>query len=373
MHPQEQFCHNLDCPAKGQSGKGNIRIHSRKEKRYRCDECGRTFTERKGTALEGLKKESALFGIVIALLAHGCPIPAIVAAYGLDVRTVRSWLQKAGLQCEKVHHHFLGTKLLDLLHVQADELKIRIQGGWCWLASAMMVSTRLWLGGAVSKSRNRALLLKMLRPIKAAALCRPLLLAVDGLPAYIGAFRLVFRSPLPRRGKSGRKKYVAWPDITIVQVVKKISAEAFDIERRIVQGTLESCTSLLEVSKGGQVINTAFIERLNATFRQRLGVLVRRSRHAARKLATLETSMFLLGCVYNFCTFHKSLRLPLYIGERNKKWVKRTPAIAAGWTDHPWTILELLTFKVPPERWKPPSRRGRHSNHTRLLIQKWCS
>jgi hypothetical protein len=94
---------------------------------------------------------------------------------------------------------------------------------------------------------------------------------------------------------------------------------------------------LLQATQGKGVINTAFIERLNATFRQRLGVLARRT----RKPQTLEASMFLLGCVYNFCAFHKSLRLPLYIGERGRKWVPPTPALAAGWTDHRWSVLEL--------------------------------
>jgi hypothetical protein len=81
----------------------------------------------------------------------------------------------------------------------------------------------------------------------------------------------------------------------------------------------------------------------------------------------------LLGCVYNFCAFHKSLRLPLYIGERGQKWVHRTPAIAIGWTDHRWSVKELLIFKVPSARWSPPTRRGRPSKATSLLIQQWCS
>ena len=88
MDPNAQFCHKSDCPAVGRIGYGNITIHSRKERRYRCKTCGRTFTERKGTALEGLKKEVALFTIVITLLAHGCPISATVA----DLRSAARWL-----------------------------------------------------------------------------------------------------------------------------------------------------------------------------------------------------------------------------------------------------------------------------------------
>ena len=56
---------------------------------------------------------------------------------------------------------------------------------------------------------------------------------------------------------------VAWPDIVIVQVVKNRSAKQLEIMRRIVQGTEAQVTRLLQISQGGGVINTAYIERLN--------------------------------------------------------------------------------------------------------------
>ena len=372
MHPQEQFCHNTDCPARGQIGKRNITIHSQKDQRYRCTVCGRTFTSTKGTALFGLKKNAGLFVIVITLIAYGCPVAAIVAAYGLDVRTVRAWLRKAGQHCQGVHGHFLKQKTFDLEHVQADEIKVKTQSGWLWMAMSMMVSTRLWLGGAVSAKRNLALITQLVLQIRSVALCRKLLLAVDGLGSYVKAFQRAFRSPL-RTGKLGRPKVIAWQEIIIVQVVKKKIDGKLSIQRRIVQGCQEVVDQLLQATQGKGVINTAFIERLNATFRQRLGVLARRTRNLAREPQTLETSMYLLGCVYNFCTFHKSLRLPLYIGERSRKWVPRTPALAAGWTNHRWCVLDLLIFKVPPAHWKPPVRRGRPSKAMSHTIQLWCS
>ncbi|MEO0566073.1 MAG: hypothetical protein AAF125_28455, partial [Chloroflexota bacterium] len=58
-------------------------------------------------------------------------------------------------------------------------------------------------------------------------------------------------------------------------------------------------------SRGG-VINTAFIERLNATFRQSLAPLARRTRYPARQPDTLQAGMFLVGTVYNLCTYHQS-------------------------------------------------------------------
>ena len=76
----------------------------------------------------------------------------------------------------------------------------------------------------------------------------------------------------------------------------------------------------------------------------------RRTRHLARKMERVEGAVYLVGTVYNFCTHHDALRQPLYIVHRRRPvrhWVERTPAMAAGLTDHRWTVLELLN-KVPP-------------------------
>lgn len=372
MNPHIQFCPNIDCPARGQRGKGNITSHSRKKKRYRCKQCGKTFVERKGSALEGLKKTEKLFETVTTLLAHGCPIPAIVAAFELDVRTVRNWLLKAGLHCERVHTHVFRSQQIDLGQVQADEIKVKAQGKNFWMALAMMVSTRLWLGGAVSEKRNKKLITRLVAQIRSVALCRPLLLAVDGLVSYVKAFQKAFRTPC-REGKQGRPRMAVWSQIAIVQVVKKRTANSFEVTRRIVQGSQQMITNLIETSQGAGCINTAYIERLNATFRQRLNVLTRRSRNLARKQETLHAGMFLIGCMYNFCIFHKGLRLPLHLPKKRIHWVKRTPAIAAGLTDHHWSVSELLSFRVPPPRWTLPKRRGRPSTAMLTLVQQWCS
>jgi hypothetical protein len=73
-------------------------------------------------------------------------------------------------------------------------------------------------------------------PIRAVALCRPLLLAVDGLSSYVNAFQRAFCSALPQTGKQGRPRKIPWPDVAIVQVVKQRYADGLEIERRIVQG-----------------------------------------------------------------------------------------------------------------------------------------
>lgn len=358
MNPQQEFCTNIACPDSGKVGNGNIVIHSQKEKRCKCKTCGKTFSVTKGTALYGIKKGRDLFVVVVTLLAFGCPVQAIVMAMGLDERTVRLWWEKSGRQSEKVHDTVIGGSQMDLQHVQADEIKVKTRGGVIWMAMAMMVSTRLWLGGVVSPNRDKKLIRALADKIRQVALCRDLLLAVDGLSSYVDAFGKAFRSPLPT-GKRGRPRLIRWQGIHIVQVVKQRRAGVLNIQRRIVQGTQAAVERLLMASQGGNVINTAFIERLNATFRQRISSLTRRSRQAARQAITLQAGMYLTGTVYNFCTPHHSLRVPIWITPRRRRWIERTPAIAAGLTDHVWTVEELMTFKVPPPPYVAPKRRGR--------------
>ena len=372
MNPQEIFCPNLECPAKGQVGKGNISVHSHKEKRYGCQVCGKPFAATKGTIFYRLRTEPKVVILVLTLLAHGCPRQAIVAAYGLDERTVKEWWQRAGKHCQQVHEHTVGQSQLNLQQVQADEIKAKIQGGTIWLAMAIMVSTRLWLGGVISPRRDKALIQALVAQVRQVTLCRPLLLAVDGLPSYVRAFQQAFRSKVPRAGQPGRCLLRPWDKIAIVQVVKQRTQRQLTIQRRVVQGCPEMIKRLIRLSQGQGGINTAFIERLNATFRQRLACLARRSRALARQPETLLAGRYVLGCVYNFCTYHQSLRLPLLLPKGRCRWLKRTPAIAAGLTDHCWTIQELFLFKVPPPRWSPPQRRGRHSKETLRLIQQWC-
>jgi len=372
MNLEKIFCPNLDCPARGHCGCGNISIHSDQEKRCYCDVCHKTFSVSKGTIFYRLKTDPETVLLVLTLLAYGCPVQAIVVAFGFDERTVKDWWQRAGRHCQVIHEHLVGSSQLDLQQVQADEIKVKTQGGVIWMAMAMMVSTRLWLGGVISRHRDQSLIQSLADQIRAMALCRPVLLAVDGLVSYVSAFQQAFRSPVPRWGQPGRCQLRPWSEVAIVQVVKQRLNSQLTILRRIVQGSTGQVTRLLQVSQGGGKINTAFIERLNATFRQRLAWLARRSRNLARQPETLQAGMFIVGCIYNFCTYHDSLRVAFYLAKGGQRWLQRTPAIAAGLTNHLWTMEELFTFKVPPPRWTPPKRRGPMSKETLALVKQWC-
>ncbi len=109
-----------------------------------CTECHKTFTATKGTALYRLRTSAETVSLVVTLMAHGCPLQAIVVAFGYDERTVACWLARAGGQGQAVQEHLV-EQPRDLGQVQADEIRVKKQGGIVWMALAMMVSTRLWL------------------------------------------------------------------------------------------------------------------------------------------------------------------------------------------------------------------------------------
>ncbi len=372
MKLEKIFCLNPECPARGQCGKGNVQVHSLKEKRCYCAVCEQTFSVTKGSLFYRLKTEPQTVVLVLTLLAYGCPLQAIVVAFGFDERTVKNWWRRAGAHCQAVHQRVVGQSQLDLQQVQADEIKVKMQGGSIWMALAMMVPSRLWLGGVISPKRDLSLIQALVDQVRAIALCRPLLVAVDGLASYVTAFQRAFRSPLPRHGQPGRCRLRSWSELALVQVVKQRAGGQLAIARRIVQGTTEQVTQLLRASQGGGQINTAFIERLNATFRQRLPWLTRRCRHLAQQPETLQAGMFVLGCIYNFCTYHHSLRVAFHLPNGRRRWLHRTPAIAAGLTDHRWSIADLFEFRVPPPPWTPPKRRGRPSQQTLQLMEQWA-
>ena len=370
MDPSKVFCHNPDCPARGQVGRGNIGIHSRKQRRYICHECGKTFTESKGTVFYRLRYSVEFVTQMITLLAYGCPIAAIVAAFRLDERTVASWQRRAGAHCQQVHEHLV-QQPRDLGQVQADEIRVKHQGGIVLLAMALQVCTRLWLGGVVSAHRDGNLITHLIEQIRRCALYRPLLFCVDGFAAYVSSIKRVFRTPV-FTGKRGRPHLRAWEHVCIVQVVKQVSRKrVVGIIRRIAGGTSEQVQSLLKQTQKALQAHVAYMERLNGTFRSRIAALVRRGRSLARQSQTLHQAIYMVGTVYNFCAPHKSLRLALYVSDNRIHWVPRTPAIAAGITDHIWTVQELLSYQVPLPPWEPPKRRGRPPNHIKELVKRW--
>ncbi len=322
-------------------------IHSRKERRYQCKRCRRTFSATTDTALYRKHKPEWLVLAVVTLLAYGCPVQAIVAAFDLDERTVARWQKEAGLQCKRVHEHIVEAGRVHLLQIQADEIRVKAVGRIYWLASALEVRSRLWLGGVISQHRDRFLIRALLIRVRSCGPVERVLLVTDGLSSYKSQALDVFREPL-HTGKVGRPRLVLAEGLMIARVIKRRLRQrrrVVEVLRRVVVGSeAEVISRVIGTQRSIQaLINTAYIERLNATFRARLAPLVRRTRAGAHKHCTLCGGMWLVGTCYNLLWTHRSLA------------EERTPAMAAGLTDHRWSMEELLTFAVPPAelpRWR---------------------
>lgn len=332
MNLNEVFCPREACFDKHKRGAGNIVWHDRQRKRCKCTSCGHTFSYRRGTLFYGLRTREEVVMWVVTLVAHGCPVAAIGAAFGLDERTVAHWLARAGMQAEVLHHQHL--RRLDLGQVQVDEIRLRMQGLVVWVAMAMAVGSRLWLGAVCRPERDKTLARQIMTLVYNWALPLPLLISVDGWAAYRKACLKVFRDP-HYTGRAGGVRQIAWACLTLVRLVKHTPKGRFAPRRLVVRGSCTMLLRLIERSQGAGVINTAYIERLFATFRARLAICTRRSRHPARHLATVEAHVYVVGCLYNFCRLHSSLRT-------------RTPAMAAGLTDHLWSFAEFFWWHPLP-------------------------
>jgi hypothetical protein len=188
----------------------------------------------------------------------------------------------------------------------------------------------------------------------------PVLVLTDGWSGYPGSIRRAFREKVKRVVGGGRCRLQAWPDLLIGTVIKqRKNKRVVEVVRRMTQGGLSAAMALLRASSGGSDLNTAFIERLNATFRQRLACLARRCRHTARRVDVLEAGMWLVGCTYNWCWPHHELSRRGAKAQGRKGEVLITPAMASGLTDHVWSVRELLSQRIPQPPWEPPKRRGR--------------
>ena len=282
MDPTATCCPTMACPASGQTGQGTMGIHSCKEKRFLCTACRKTFSATKGTAFSRLRTSAETVSVVVTLLAHGCPLQALVVALGYDERTGAGWGARAGIHSQGVQEHLVEPPR-DLGQGQADESRVKTQGGMVWMALAIMVCTRLWLGGEVSEQRDMPLIRRLIERVRRCAAPRPLLVCTDGLVSSIRAVRESFRDPV-HTGTGGRPRLRPWRHVLIAQVVKRSERRrVVETDRRRVDGTPARVETLRRRSQGDGVINTASMERLHASCRARLTSLTRRGRARAAR------------------------------------------------------------------------------------------
>ncbi len=180
----------------------------------------------------------------------------------------------------------------------------------------------------------------------------------DQLAAYRKALLTHFGHWVERASeKSGRmlRRWMPVEQLQYAQVKKKRRRRKIvAVTTQVVFGTKEAVQTALAAV--GHKINTAFVERLNRTLRAHVPGLGRREEGLAKTKDGLLRRLRLVMCYYNLCLPHLSLRealskpMPTKGSGSPKKWSPRTPAMAAGITDHVWTIGEFLLFRVPPWR-----------------------
>jgi hypothetical protein len=155
------------------------------------------------------------------------------------------------------------------------------------------------------------------------------------------------KGPLPK------PRWVPLPALRYAQVVKSYRRRRImGVQHRVVFGTRLAIEQLL--AKCGWTVNTAFVERLNLDIRQRVAAIGRRVNTLCQGEAGVRDQLVLFQVSHNFVLPHASLRQPLPVPEGTngrgsaKVWRSCTPAMAAGVTDHVWSLKEVLCYRGPP-------------------------
>jgi hypothetical protein len=233
-------------------------------------------------------------------------------------------------------------------HLQAGDLN-DLGDAWVWRASAL--PSRLRVVPHLSHHRREKEAGTFLAKLKARTDGRPPLLTSDKLPAYVDALIAHDSTPEPPPVKRGpgrprqHSRRVLDPALCSAQVDKRREqGRVVEVRRRMIFGTPEIVTEIL----GSQQINTSSGERDNLTSRQSNGRFVRKTLSYSKKAYYLQQHLDLEDAVFNFVRPHLSWRVALPQPINGRKWQPRTPAMAAGLTDHIWTLEELLSYRVPP-------------------------
>ena len=258
MDPAPICCPHTPCPARGQPGQGKIGRHARQAPRCLCRVCHKTCRATTGPGFSRRRPAAELVVRVVTLLAPGGPVQALVAAVGLDERTVAAWWARAGRQGQAVHA-YLVTPPRDLGQVQAEESRVRHPAA-SWEALARRVKPRVWRGGEVSTQRDLPLIRRLIARVRRGAARPPWLLCPDGLVASLRAMREPLRDPV-HPGRGGQPRLRPWHHVVIAQVVKRYERRrVVETARRMVEGPPARVATLRSRSQGDGGINTADIE-----------------------------------------------------------------------------------------------------------------
>jgi IS1 family transposase len=318
-----------------------------------------------------------VLGWAVGTLAEGLGIRAVARVFAVDPNTVLHWLTEVAGQAVAFSHYFLHD--VHLTQVQLDELFALLSAVKAGEGSEGEAPTRLsrsphWVWVALDPVTKLLLAIEVGARTLALAQCLvhqvAQVLAPDCVPLFLtDGFKEYLRAVLthyghwvqpPRGWATGRLPKPRWlplPQLQYAQVVKQTRRRRLvAVSSRVVFGTLAGIKQVLAAQ--GWQINTAFIERVNLTIRQHVAAVGRRVTTLCKGEVGLRQQLALYHLYYNFCLPHASLRLPLLQPEPTKgtgsakRWRPCTPAMAAGLTEHVWTLREVLLFRVPP--WPQP-------------------
>src|SRR5262252_9472942 len=286
---------------------------------------------------------------------------------------VLHWLVEAAEQLKALSRHFLcevhvQQVQLDELYavlsavkagqMRAEEAIRRLSRSPQWVWTAIDPQSKLLLAILVGP-RTQAMAQRVVHQVREvlAPGCLPLFVT-DGLKEYMSALLSHFGSwvqPARRQaqGPAPKPRWMPLPELLYAQVIKTTRRRRLvRVSHRVVFGTFEAVQQVLAAC--GWQINTSFVERLNLTMRQPVAAIGRRVSTLCKGEEGLDQQLALYHAYYNFCLPHGSLRQPLSQPAPNNgtssatQWRPCTPAMAAGLTDHVWSLQEVLLYRVPP-------------------------
>jgi IS1 family transposase len=242
--------------------------------------------------------------------------------------------------------------------ISDDEAIKRLERSPYWVWTAMDPKSKLLVVVEVG-SRTLAMAQRVVHQVSRvlAPGCVPLFLT-DGLKHYATAILTHFGfwiHPERRQDRGPRLKprWMPLPALRYAQVVKLYRRRRLvGVTPRVVFGSRLAIEQML--ARCGWTINTAFVERLNLDIRQRVAAIGRRVNTLCQGEAGLQQQLVLFQVYHNFVVPHASLRQRLLVPEPThgrsaaKVWRPCTPAMAAGLTDHIWSLKEVLLYRVPP-------------------------
>jgi IS1 family transposase len=379
----QQFCPNANCDYRGWVDWGNLRANGHPSggpwRQCYCTACEGSLLETHGTPLHGKRVAPDLLVWAVGALAEGLGIRAVARVFEVDPNTVLQWLVEVADHATAFSRYFLHD--VRVTQVQLDELfallsavkagevseaeaiqRLSRSPQWVWTAIDPVTTLLLTINVG---DRTLAMAQRVVHQVVQvlAPGCVPLFLT-DGFKEYATALLTHFGHwvQLPRRQATGPAPKPRWmprPQLRYAQVIKTVRRRRLvRVRHRVVFGTLEAVQHVLAAC--GWQINTAFVERLNLSLRQHVAAIGRRVSTLCKGEDGLRQQLGLYHVYYNFCLPHASLRHPLLQPEPThgtgsaKRWQPRTPAMAAGLTDHVWTLREVLLFRVPP--WPQPAQ-----------------